>query len=232
MEDLFVVPYYLLVSKDFNPDKIDTLSSNSQLGMNAVSDDTPYSCFSKSTAKEIDGFKKYDLVTETLKRQKGRAYGKSDVFQNFILIKEDLMFFNPENNLLILSTSKDNFHHFTRRFENNNSFTFETILIDFSSIINNALNLSTDGVWLGSLKNANINAVGLMGHKVQDSNEYQRYIETGAEITNISFVYDYQGQQEKIMISKDGGIILYQSKPLTNALNLVLDVYKKMLLTV
>lgn len=226
-----MVPYYLLLSPDFNPKNITNLSSNSQIGLDSVSDDTPYSSIRKSTAKGIRGFTEYELVTETLKRQKGRAYGKPDIFKNFILIKEDVMYYNKTNNLLILSTSKDNFHRFIKRFDKNDKFAFQTVPVDFSAIIDNALNLGTDGVWLGELGSTNINAVGLMGHRVQDSTEYQQYIDTGAVITNISFVYDYKGTQEKIMISRDGGIILYQSKPRKDALALILDVYKKMLLS-
>ena len=225
-----MIPYYLLLSHDFNPKNITTLSSNSQLGIDAISDNTPYSSIRKSPSKGIQGFAEYDLVTETLKRQKGRAYGNSDIFNNFILIKEDVLYYNKTNNLLILSTSKENFHHFIKRFDKNDSFTFQTIPVDFPAIIENALNLGTDCVWLGELENTNINAVGLMGHKVQASTEYQQYINTGAVITNISFIYDYKGTQEKIMISRDGGIILYHSKPRKDALDLILDVYKKMLL--
>lgn len=111
--------------------------------------------------------------------------------------------------MLILSTSKDNFHRFIKRFVNNKAFTFKTIHIDFSAIIDNIYNLGIDSVWLDNLSNANINSIGLMGYKVQNSAEYRDYITSGAAVTNISFIYDFNGQQEKIMISKDGGVILY-----------------------
>ena len=225
-----LVPYYLLKTSDFNVETINHLSSSSQLGLNALSDDTPFSSIQRKDIQNISNFICYDLKTEILKRQKGRAYGNPQTFNSFILIKDDLMFYNPNHNLLILSTSKDNFYKFTKRFDNNNVFTFNLVPINFDAIINDVLNLGTDGVWLGNLENTNINAIGLIGHKIQDSNEYQKYIETGAEITNISFVYNFNGKQEKIMISRDGGIILYQSKPTTDALELVIDVFTKMLL--
>lgn len=226
-----MIPYYLLKSEDFNTRKITSLTSTSQAGLDTILDDSPFSSITKNKSIEnLRGYNSYDLKTEILKRQKGRAYGNPDIFQNFILIKDDLLFYNKKNNLLILSTSKDNFLQFVKRFEKNNSFTYNTIPINFTSVIDNALNLGTDSVWLGDLGNSNLNSVGLMGHKVQNSNEYQDYIDSGAKVTNLSFIYDFNGQQEKIMISKEGGVILYQSKPINDALTLVVDVYNKMLL--
>lgn len=225
-----MIPYYLLKSKDFDGRKIHNINSNSQYGMDGSKDDSPSSVIKRSSAKKIPGYIIYDLITEKLKKQKGRAYGKPDIFQDFILIKEDTLYFNKANNLLILSTSKDNFYRFIKRFDGNGYFTFQSVSINFSDIIDNALNLGTDGVWLGDLNNTNLNAVGLMGHRVQNSYEYQQYIDEGANITNISFIYDYNGQQEKIMISREGGVILYSSKPSIDALSIIIDVYNKMLI--
>lgn len=225
-----MIPYYLLLSKDFNPNKIKSFSSNSQKGLEKLANDTPLSSFQLNLSLQIQGYTTYDLKTEVLKRQKGRAYGNPDIFQDFILIKEDYMFYNKTHNLLILSTSKDNFYYFKKRCKGNNVFTCSSIDINFSTIIDNVQNLGTDGIWLGELGNTNINAVGLMGHRVQDSTEYQQYIDTGAKITNMSFIYDFNGKQEKVMISKEGGVILYQTKKIEDALDLVIDVYEKMLL--
>ena len=225
-----VIPYYLLRSSDFSPEKINKLSSGSQVGLERIQDDAPYSLIQKKGLQNIIDFVEYDLVTETLKKEKGRAYGKPDIFQDFILIKEDLLFFNKENKILILSTSKDNFLKFVKRFEDNTSFNFERIPINFKTIINDVLNLGTSGVWLGGLDSINLRAVGLMGNKIQDSNEYQMYIDSGAAVTNISFIYDFNGKQEKIMISSEGGVNLYKPKPINEAIDLVIDVYKKMLL--
>jgi len=225
-----LTPYYILFSDNFDPNKIESVSSGSQLGFTTISDDTPCSLIKKSSTQNHKEFIEYNLITETLKKQKGRAYGKPDIFRNFILIKDDLLFYNQANSILLLSTSKDNFYRFMKRFENNTLFKFRKISVNFSSIIDNALNLGTDGVWLGNLDDTNINALGLLGTKVQASTEYQQHVQNGAIITNISFIYDYNNEQEKIMISKDGGIILFHSKSKSEDLKLVLDVYTKMLL--
>lgn len=225
-----MVPYYLLKSADFNPKKIKILNSEAQTGIENILDDAPLSAIEKSSSQCIKNFICYNLKTEILKRQKGRAFGCNDIFENFILIKDDTMYFYKNENLLILCTSKENFIKFTKRFETNEYFTFDTLHIDFSTIIDNAHNLGTDSVWLGNLDNAHLHSVGLMGYKVQNSDEYREHIANGASVTNISFIYNFKGQQERIMISKDGGIILYSSKLAKNALELVIDVYKKMLL--
>lgn len=225
-----MLPYYLLYSTDFNPDVIHELSSGSQIGIKSLTDDTPYSSIIKSDIQEFPDYITYNLKTETLKKQKGRAYGQTISFDSFILIKNDLMFFNADNNLLLISTSKDNFNKFTKRFANNTSFNFSTVSVNFKSILDSPLNLSTDSLWLDIRESINLNAVGLMGHEVRVSNDFQKYLESGAEITNISFSYNYNGTPVKIMISKDGGIILFQSKPTPEDLPLTIDVYKKMLL--
>lgn len=225
-----MIPYYLLSSDNFNAKKIKQLSSTSQRGLDTVSDDAPISSITKNTETNFQGYTCYNLVTETEKHQKGRAYGKDEFFESFILVKNDYMFHNKTNKLLILSTSKSNFNLFNRRFKNNTTFKFNTVNVDFPSLIHNVLNMSTDGVWLGNLDNVNLNSIGLIGREVQDSSEFQKLIECGANITNISLIFNNNGIQEKIMITKDGGIILYQSKDLKDDLNLVVKIYKEMLL--
>lgn len=70
---IIMIPYYLLNSNDFKPTKINSLCSESQVGIDSVSDNTPFSSIQKRSTQGLKNFVCYDLITETLKRQKGKS---------------------------------------------------------------------------------------------------------------------------------------------------------------
>ena len=84
-------------------------------------------------------------------------------------------------------------------------------------------------MWLGDYPDININSMYLIGHKIEDSTQYQQLINQGVTITNITILYDFNDDIEKIMITKDGGIIIYRQIDETDALLLVQDVCNKLL---
>lgn len=95
-----MVPYYLLMSGDFNPKDINSICSEAQEGLVDIYDDAPFSAIEKTPHQGIKNFICYNLKTEILKHQKGRAFGNRNIFENFILIKDDMMYFSKSYKLL------------------------------------------------------------------------------------------------------------------------------------
>lgn len=222
-------PYYILEINEFDYDK-NEYSTNSQQGIDGIRDNTPTTSFNKRELQILKGFTKYDLTCETSLSKKGRAYGRDDIFERFILIDESAFYASQKHNILILSSRKDIFNKFYNDFKGNKSFIFSKIEVIFKDIIKNRKSLGIQGVWLGEIPDeVNVNTLSMFGCSIEDSTRYNQLLQDGAEIKNLSLVYDYKGNQERIMITKDGGVILYKSLEESDALLLIEDVYTKLL---
>ena len=222
-------PYYILKCNAFNLET-NEYNTRSQLGIDTVKDNAPHTSFRKKDHQIIDGFIKYDLTCETELKKKGRAYGVDDIFQKFIIIDEDTFYYNINNELLILRSNKEVFYKFFNDMKDNKKYSLEKINVDFDNIINNRYSLGIQGIWLGQIPDEiNVTTLSMFGCNIEDSNKYNQLLKEGAKIKNLSIIYNYNGNQERIMITKYGGIILYRSMDESDALLLVEDVYINML---
>ncbi|WP_353096402.1 hypothetical protein [Tissierella praeacuta] len=222
-------PYYVLRANDFNSN-IDNYSTSSQRGVDGLQDNAPHTSFSKKDMQILKGFIKYDLTCETEYKKKGRAYGVDDIFDRFILIEENLFYYDQENEILILSSNKDVFNKFYNDMKDRKNFSVEKIEVNFQEIIKNINALGIQGIWLGEIPDEiNVTTLSMFGFNIEDSDKYNQLLKEGAKIKNLSLVYDYRGTQERIMITRDGGVILYKSMEESEALLLVKDVYTNML---
>lgn len=226
-----MTPYYLLEIDAFDR-AINEFFTPTQMNLEKIINREPVIQISKQPQQIIDGFIKYDLTCEIPQKQKGRAYGTDDIFEYFIRIEEKTLYycFCPE--VLIVSANRTVFDKFTQKFSKNDPsmpFKFKKLEVDFSYIIENQYSQGVKGVWLGDYPDVNIHSMYLIGNKIEDSTRYQQLISQGVTITNITILYDYNNDTEKIMITKDGGIILYRQTDETDALPLVKDVYDKLL---
>ncbi|CEO06006.1 Uncharacterised protein [[Clostridium] sordellii] len=223
-----MVPYYILTTSNFK-ESIDIYSSSQQAKLESLGDEEPTVSFRKSSKQMIDGYNKYTLTSEFLSEQKGRAYGKKDVFESFISINEDVFYFHKKENVLIFKSRKEVFLNFYKHFKKDVTISPDKINVEFDSIINNAKALGVQGIWLGKIPDVHINALALLGNKVESSEQYKDLRKQGAEISNITIIYEFNNKQEKVMLTKDGGIIFYHHLDETYALNLALDIYRNLL---
>lgn len=224
-----MVPYYVLTLKNFDT-SLQEYSNNQQVGFENMRDCDAITKFSKTSIQILSGYIKYDLISESISKKKGRAYGYTDPFEQFISIDENLFYYCKTNNILIFKSPKDVFSNFIRCFKRDIVLKFDKIDVDFDDIISNANAIGIQGMWLGKIPDLHINALGLLGNKIESSEQYKDLKAQGAVVSNLTIIYNYNGIQEKIMITKDGGIILYHRKEESDALELVRDVYEKLFL--
>ena len=222
-------PYYIFKIKSFDKANI-CFNTNYQLGIDSVENDRPNTSFQKRAYQILEGFTKYDFSCELEQRIKGRAYGENRIFEKFILIKEDVFYLSEESDILIMSSNKKVFNKFYKDMEKVEKYSLDKIDIDFQDIVKNIKSLGIQSVWLGRLPDEfNITTLSMYGVNIEDSTKYTQLLKSGAEIKNLSLIYEYEGNQERIMITKDGGVILYRNMDESDALLLIEDVYKNML---
>ncbi len=224
-------PYYILNTNNFNILK-NGYSIPVQSTLDGVIGRDPGISFTKKDGQYIKNHLKYDLVCESKKKQRGRAYDSDLIFEYFISIDEKYCYFNETNNTFILETSKQIFTTFYNAFSKKGSYTenvFKKLNIDFIKIIDNQHSLGVKGIWLGDYGDTNIDALYLMGNKIEDSSQYQQLINRGATISNVTILYNYNNKLTRVMLTKDSGIILYNKLDTPEALLLVEDVYNKLL---
>lgn len=224
-------PYYILNTNNFH-----SLMGGYSLPVQGTLDEVipkdPSVSFFKKDIQNITNHIKYDLKCESKKTQKGRAYNSDVVFDYFISIDEKNAYFNVINNTFIVVSSRNVFNNFYRSFSKSNANiknVFSKICVDFIKIIDNQNHLGLQGVWLGDYGDNNIDALYLIGNKIEDSSQYQQLIAKGATISNVTIVYNYMNTLHKIMLTRDGGVVLYNKLDPSDALPLIQDIYNTLL---
>lgn len=219
--------FYVLKAPIFNDCNLDTQSQ--QLGFNLVQNNSPCISFKKVETQPIDNITKYKLNCETVVNKRGRAYYTEEIFTQFILIEDTYFYYNKDMSLLLFSCNKDTFHTYIKKYSTDANMKLEKVQVNFERIIRDQKQLGIKGVWLGKIPDDNINALAFLGPNVITSTQYKEIKSNGAEISNLTLIYDYLGEQKTIMITKDGGIILYHHEVETDSILLVQDIYSNLL---
>lgn len=225
-----MIPYYILNIEKFNM-HIKEFEVPCQLTIVGVKDRPPTIRYAVKDNQILKEYIKYDLTCEIAHNQKGRAYNTERIFQGFILIKEKIFYYSKHENIIIMSAPKDVFLNFVKIFSDDKKMyplKIKKIDVDFLYIINNQYSKGIQGVWLGDYPDTNIDSLYLIGRKIENSEQYHMLLEKGATIRNLTILYNFNGKTEKIMVTKEGGIVLYKDVAETDALTLIEDIYKKL----
>ncbi|MFQ9979590.1 hypothetical protein [Clostridium cadaveris] len=220
-------PYYIIKSNLFNDDSLD--SSSQQLALHGIENNAPCLSFNKTIKQPIKDIIKYKLNCETLVNKRGRAYYSEKIFEQFILIEDSNFYYSKKQNLLIFHCNKDTFNTYVKKYSTDPQIKLEKITVDFERIIRDQKQLGIKGIWLGKIPDDNLKALAFLGPNVITSDQYKTIKSNGGEISNLTLIYDYLGEQKTVMITKDSGIILYCKEEETDAIDLVQDVYKNLL---
>lgn len=224
-------PYYILNTNNFQ-NLIGGYTLPTQCTLDQVVQKDPSVSFLKKEIQNISNHIKYDLICESKKVQKGRAYNSDIIFDYFISIDEKNAYFNTINNTFIVVSSRSVFNSFYKSFSKtsgNIKNVFSKVDVNFSKIIENQNHLGLQGVWLGDYGDNNIDSLYLIGNKIEDSSQYKQLIARGATVSNVTIAYNYMSNLYKIMLTKDGGIVLYSKLDISDALPLIQDIYDKLL---
>lgn len=110
----------------------------------------------------------------------------------------------------LVGTKKKVAHDFVRRMNREERvFQLDATQIDFECLRPRLTYIT--GAWFGSMRAANLSTTGLFGHHVDQSDEF-RHAESTGELKNLLVeVVDDGGLAHSVMITADGGIILYRT---------------------
>lgn len=223
-------PYYLLNCTSFNLD-LSEYESHTQLSIQNVQDRVANTKILKRIPQLLTNFTKYKLICELPQSVRGRAYGNENIFEGFILIKEESLYYNENNRLAILSCPKEVFKKFINDFKaahNYSYFKFDKVNVDFAYIVSNQNSLGVEGVWFGDTGDINVEHMYLLGTRIENSERYEELLRSGAKIKNLTILYKFKDTNHKIMITKDGGIITYHHLDESDVLELILDVHSNL----
>lgn len=222
-------PYYVLKKTKFNELLLER-SSNTQIDIIDEKYKDPFSSFNRNSMGDLESYVRYDFKTEKKKNQLCRRVGDPEPYEEFIEIFQNC-FYLPKlyHDIIIIDAPRQVYQSLLHDFKRDEEFQFEKIAVDFDYIITENSNLGVQAIWLGGLKDANLNTVQLYGNNVNHSLDYQQYLLNGAEIKNLTIFYEYKESQYKIMITRDGGVILFKAPPSDmDALDLICDVNLKL----
>lgn len=221
--------YYVLRIEKFNYE-LESYDTTQQQVLPGNGLAKPRTTFKKKENQQIKDFVKYEFKCEMEKRGKIRVYGHEEFFEKFIQVEEEAFYINRDLSILIVSANKKTCQKLIKDLNEQKIFDLKKLEFDFHRIINDVNSLGIDSVWIGRIPDEiNVNVLSLHGQRVENSTNYNALLRSGAEIQNLSVVYDFQDKQEKVMFTKESGVILYNKKDETDALLLVKDLYEKVL---
>lgn len=207
------VAYQIYASTDFP--RRDSFETEDQLSLlNDVEENIEVTStrVAISSAHSVSGFIRYDVFHEFLVRLQylGRARGRE--FREFVSPYKFRMFITESTSNgtfrpLLIRTKKKVASDFVTRVNNTiPGFTARPTVVDFASL-RPRLTLIR-GAWFGSMRQRNISATGVFGHQVDQSDEF-RHAESIGELRNIIIELEIDGGTHTVMLSIDGGIVLY-----------------------
>ncbi|WP_460293763.1 hypothetical protein [Clostridium tertium] len=218
-------PYYILKTEHYT--QVPNLSSGQQIAFPSYND-TPKVELNKVTDIKINNYDKYKMTNENVEKIRGRAYGNSEPFEEFISINYSDVYYSYDTKCLYFHSKKQLFNQFVKSFKKSVEVSYKTLTIDFKNIIDNQNSLDIKGIWFGNLLDTNVHSLLLMGNKVEESTKYQDLLNEG-QVTNVTIVYKYNNKHLKIMITKDGGVIFYDNIAETDALIALDHIYKNLI---
>lgn len=227
-------PYYIFKPKNFNVAQKIYDAGKSQMNISTINNITtfntdPSTKFIKDDYQNISNIIKYDLHIETKKNDTIRVFGMAGNLEEYILVNEEKIYYSEENDILILSANKQIFNQFSRDFTKHGILNFDNLDIDFKEIIEHRNALGVQSIWWNNLQDdLMINSVGVFGSRIESSDHYNELKASGANIKNLSILYNFHGEMHKIMISEVGGIVLYEHMDNADALPLVNDIYENL----
>jgi len=133
-------------------------------------------------------------------------------------------------NLLLLNESTSNALKFTKRIrrESEGSFEVDVIDVNFKKVISNTENVQ--GVSFRMYNSTNITSKQFHGYRITDDPEFNEVMKQG-KISSLTIEYIYKGRAYSAIISKKGSIYIQTAGTnKSEALNVTLDIYKKLLI--
>lgn len=169
----------------------------------------------RATTTALDGkLQRMDVSHDFRVQLKYPGRARHMLFQEYVTPYKFPLFLSGDSaepfRYALVATKKRVAHDFVRRMNKEEpAFHFEATQVDFECL-RPRLSYVT-GAWFGSMRAANLSTAGFFGHHVDQSEEFQ-HAESVGELRNLLVeVVDEADLAHPVMVTADGGIILYRS---------------------
>lgn len=135
-------------------------------------------------------------------------------------------YFNPDNNILIMNTSKHNVIGLQRRLIKNFPKTFvpQQGELDFKHLLNNLSNSRIIGSWFNNIQ-GKVNAIGLFGERVNLDDIFRYYNDLGKlSAITVEWLLEDVDQPLNIMFTKKFGVVLNSTWDKKNDLDFLIKI--------
>lgn len=168
-----------------------------------------------------EGFDKFIIHHERVKKKNGRAYGDSIIFNSFIENFSLNAYYNKDLSLFIIEGNKPSVNDFVRRFNREFPDKFELTRSDvnFPYLIEHTHNVW--GGWLKGFNDGNLKSVALYGDRVNLSEDYNRY-EAAGELSSLNCSITFEKRSYDFMITANKTVVIMQNRTPEEDLDLLL----------
>lgn len=189
-----------------------------QLNLLADNDHNIEECRTEVTRSAGDALggalRRMDVFHDFLVQLKYPGRARHMQFREYVTPYKFPLFLSPASaepfHYALVGTKKKVAHDFVRRMNKEEpGFQLEYTHVDFDCLRPRLTYVK--GAWFGSMRAANLSTTGLFGHRVDQSEEF-RHAESAGELRNLLVeVVDESELAHSVMVTGDGGIILYRS---------------------
>lgn len=183
--------------------------STTQLGLpDSEADDTISTTIRFLGLSDHPHFLKYFVKHETTQNQKVRFENKE---RNQVIFVEEFHLYIPKNfSYLYAQTKRQISNEMLKRIRSSkDDFVYTNREVDLQEMKTQLMS-DIRGGWFRDLDIANVQAAALFGSTVGGSDDWKRY-ENSGKISALVFELSYKGTQNSVIISHNGGIIVYQN---------------------
>ncbi|MCI0452292.1 MAG: hypothetical protein L0Z51_07860 [Candidatus Latescibacteria bacterium] len=208
---------------------VENISLLSDMDQNQEEATTQVSLKEKAFVEGVDRYiVKHDYLVKLV--HPGRARGKT--FKEYITQYEFPTYLVHAKGksfaTLVVRTKSKVAHDCVRRLNDKvGSFATEPVEVDFDKVRPQIQHIK--GAWFGEMKAANINSTGLFGPHVDLSKEF-KHAEGIGKLNAVVVLYPFQDSVRTVMITRNGGVLLYDTFETEEAaFELVQDIRAKLL---
>ncbi|MED3672099.1 MULTISPECIES: hypothetical protein [Bacillus] len=213
---LDVTKFTLFDQKEEN----EIVSTKQQLSVDD-SDNEPRSDLKLIKRDYYEGFDKYIIIHEKIRRKTGRAYGEDSFFTQFVENHSMNAYYHKKLNLFLVEGNKGAVNDFKKKFEKNypESFALSRSNVDFPYLIQHTHNVW--GGWLNGFNDGSLKSVALYGDHVNLSDDYNRY-EAAGKLSSLNCSITFEKNSYDFMITANKTVVIMQNRTPEQDLDLLL----------
>ncbi|MFK3938955.1 hypothetical protein ACI2JA_15755 [Alkalihalobacillus sp. NPDC078783] len=183
--------------------------------------DQPSSLLTLTTKDYYEGFQKYVIVHEKLKKKSGRAYDQEILFKQFIESKNMNAYYHPEKKLLLVEGDKGGVNGWVRRFSKvfGDKFRVSRSNVDFPYLVKHSENVW--GGWISGFNDGSLKSVALFGDHVNLNEDYSR-LEAAGKLSSLNCALTFEKKSYDFTITANKTVVIMQNQTSEQDLDLLM----------